>query len=111
MGKEHGITQLYVLGGDGTMRGSMRLVQELASLDHECACVSVPSTVDNDIPLVDQTFGFNTAMCEAAKCIEAAYVEATCNANCIGMVKLSGRKSGFIAMNATLAARLVDICL
>merc|ERR1712054_87640 len=60
---------------------------------------------------MDQTFGFDTACTEAARAIEAAYVEATCNANAIGLVKLMGRHSGFVAMHAALASRCVDICL
>eukprot|EP00435_Cladocopium_sp_Y103_P025821 s883_g6.t1 len=80
-------------------------------IDHECAVVGVPKTIDNDVPMIDQTFGFDTACTEATKAVNSAYVEAKGNANCIGLVKLMGRHCGFIAMNAALAARDVDICL
>jgi len=108
---EHNVRQFFVLGGDGTHRGALQIFTALLDLNHECAVVGVPKTIDNDVPVVDQTFGFDTACTEARKAIDAAYVEATCNANCIGFVKLMGRHSGFVALNAVLAARHVDICL
>ncbi|CAE8719378.1 unnamed protein product, partial [Polarella glacialis] len=64
-----------------------------------------------DIQLLDRSFGFATACTEAEKAIDAAYTEATTNANCIGLVKLMGRHCGWIAATATLAARHVDVCL
>lgn len=103
--------QLFILGGDGAHKGALQLASVLKSIDHECSLVAVPCTVDNDLMMVDTSFGFDTACTEARDCISAAYVEATCNANCIGMVKLLGANSGFLAMNATMAARNVDVCL
>eukprot|EP00913_Durusdinium_trenchii_P024362 g22871.t1 len=103
--------QLFILGGDGAHKGALQLATALKAIDHECSLVAVPCTVDNDLMMVDTSFGFDTACTEARDCISAAYVEATCNANCIGMVKLLGAGSGFLAMNATMAARNVDLCL
>lgn len=74
-------------------------------------CGRCAKTIDNDILLLDRSFGFDTACTEAEKAIDSAYVESVTNSNCIGLVKLMGRHCGFIAMNATLAARHVDICL
>jgi len=107
----HNCKQLFILGGDGAHKGALQLGTALKSIDHECALVAIPSTVDNDLNMVDTSFGFDTACTEARDCVSAAYVEATCNANCIGLVKLLGNGSGFLAMNATLAARNVDMCL
>jgi len=109
--REHKVRQFFVLGGDGAHRGILQIFRELVEFEHECACIGVPSTVDNDIPMVDTTFGFDTASTEARNSIGAAYVEATCNANCIGLVKLLGMNSGFLALNATLGSRHVDLCL
>ncbi|CAJ1376933.1 unnamed protein product, partial [Effrenium voratum] len=105
------VRQYFVLGGDGTHKGAMETFNGMMEIDHECAVVGVPKTIDNDVPMIDQTFGFDTACTEAAKAVNTAYVEAKGNANCIGLVKLMGRHCGFIAMNAALAARTVDICL
>ncbi|CAL1164264.1 unnamed protein product, partial [Cladocopium goreaui] len=105
------VRQYFVLGGDGTHKGAMQTFDCTMEIDHECAVVGVPKTIDNDVPMIDQTFGFDTACTEATKAVNSAYVEAKGNANCIGLVKLMGRHCGFIAMNAALAARDVDICL
>ncbi|CAJ1347859.1 unnamed protein product, partial [Effrenium voratum] len=98
------VRQYFVLGGDGTHKGAMETFNGMMEIDHECAVVGVPKTIDNDVPMIDQTFGFDTACTEAAKAVNTAYVEAKGNANCIGLVKLMGRHCGFIAMNAALAA-------
>jgi len=109
--KSKGVRQYFVLGGDGTHKGAMQTFDAMQEIDYECSVVGIPKTIDNDIPLLDTSFGFDTACTEAAKAIVSAYVESTTNANCIGLVKLMGRHCGFIAAHATLAARVVDACL
>lgn len=39
------------------------------------AVVCVPKTIDNDILLMDKTFGFDTAVEEAQRAINSAYIE------------------------------------
>lgn len=73
--------------------------------------MGVPKTIDNDISFINKTFGFDTAVEEAMKAIDAAHVEAKGARNGIGLVKLMGRHSGFIAAHATLASGNVNICL
>ncbi|XP_004496088.1 ATP-dependent 6-phosphofructokinase 4, chloroplastic isoform X2 [Cicer arietinum] len=63
------------------------------------------------IEVIDKSFGFDTAVEEAQRAINAAHVEVNSVENGIGIVKLMGRYSGFIAMHATLASRDVDCCL
>lgn len=65
--------------------------------------VGIPKTIDNDIPIIDSSFGFSTACEVAERMIEAAYTEATSAVNGVGLVKLMGRYSGFIARNASLS--------
>jgi 6-phosphofructokinase 1 len=102
---------LFALGGDGTFRGALALHQEIKQRGVKIGVVCVPKTIDNDIPLVDHTFGFETAVNEGAKAIQAAYVEAASVTNGIGLVKLMGRQAGFIAANAALAVRNVNLVL
>jgi len=109
--RRRNVRQYFVLGGDGSHKGAMQSFEAMTEIGHECAVVGVPKTIDNDITLLDQTFGFDTACTEARKAIESAYTEATTNANCIGLVKLMGRHCGWIASTATIAAQTVDICL
>jgi 6-phosphofructokinase 1 len=73
--------------------------------------VGIPKTIDNDIPIIDYSFGFNTACEVADRMIYAAFIEATSAVNGVGLVKLMGRYSGFIARNASLANANVDFCL
>ncbi|KAG5529570.1 hypothetical protein RHGRI_030082 [Rhododendron griersonianum] len=75
------------------------------------AVVGVPKTIDNDILLMDKTFGFDTAVEEAQRAINSAYIEAHSAYRGVGIVKLMGRSSGFIAMHASLASGQIDICL
>jgi 6-phosphofructokinase 1 len=102
---------LFVIGGDGTFRGGLALYEEIMRRGVKIGVVGVPKTIDNDIPHVDLTFGFRTAVAEASHAIQAAYYEATSARHGIGLVKLMGRHSGFIAANAALANRNVNLVL
>lgn len=109
--EDRGINQVYIIGGDGTQKGASAIYEEVRRRGLNVAVVGIPKTIDNDIPVIDKSFGFDTAVEEAQRAINAAHVEAESNENCIGLVKLMGRNSGFIAMYATLASRDVDCCL
>ncbi|SHN47710.1 ATP-dependent 6-phosphofructokinase [Cryptosporangium aurantiacum] len=107
----HNVNMLFVVGGDGTLRGAQTLATEAARRDLPIAVVGVPKTIDNDIPWIDHSFGFQTAYARAAESIQAAHVEASSGVNGIGLVKLMGRHSGFIAAHAALVAQGVDFTL
>jgi len=106
-----GINLLFVIGGDGTIRAAMKIVKEIAARGSKIAVVGIPKTIDNDIMFIDQSFGFQTAFSEATKSIRAAHVEATGAPNGVGLVKLMGRHSGFIACYASLAMSDVNFVL
>jgi 6-phosphofructokinase 1 len=97
------INILFVIGGDGTLRGAQRITRVIAERGEKIAVVGVPKTIDNDILFIDQSFGFQTAVAEATRAIRAAHAEAEASPNGIGLVKLMGRHSGFIACYAALA--------
>ncbi|XP_010526087.1 PREDICTED: ATP-dependent 6-phosphofructokinase 6 [Tarenaya hassleriana] len=105
------INQVYIIGGDGTQKGVAAMYEEIRRRGLKVVIAGIPKTIDNDIPVIDKSFGFDTAVEEAQRAINAAHVEATSVENGIGLVKLMGRYSGFIAMYATLASRDVDCCL
>nr|KYP54121.1 6-phosphofructokinase 3 [Cajanus cajan] len=109
--QDRGINQVYILGGDGTQRGASVIFEEIRRRGLKVSVVGIPESVDNDIPVIDKSLGFDTAVEEAQRAINAAHVEAESTENGIGVVKLMGRFSGFIAMYATLASRDVDCCL
>ena len=105
------VNVLFVVGGDGSMRGAMRIARTVAERGLYISVVGIPKTIDNDIPHIDQSFGFQTAFSHASDAIRAARVEATSTANGIGLVKLMGRHSGFIACYAALARSGADVVL
>lgn len=106
-----GIGLLFAIGGDGTLRGAHSIVEEIRRRELKIAVVGVPKTIDNDISFIDMSFGFDTAVEAARQATRAAYVEASCVRSGIGLVKLMGRDSGFIASFATLADTQVGLCL
>ncbi|KAK6120000.1 hypothetical protein DH2020_046240 [Rehmannia glutinosa] len=109
--EERGINMLFVLGGNGTHAGANAIHEECRKRRLKVAVVGVPKTIDNDILFMDKTFGFDTAVEEAQRAIYSAYIEAHSAYRGIGIVKLMGRSSGFIAMQASLASGQIDICL
>jgi 6-phosphofructokinase 1 len=109
--ERHGIQLLFTIGGDGTLRGAHSIVEEIRRRGLKIAVVGVPKTIDNDISYIDMSFGFDTAVEAARQATRAAYVEASCHRRGIGLVKLMGRDSGFIASFATLADTQVGLCL
>ncbi|HEY4016771.1 MAG TPA: ATP-dependent 6-phosphofructokinase [Polyangiaceae bacterium] len=106
-----GVGILFVIGGDGTLRGAMKVVEEVRRRGRDIAVVGVPKTIDNDIHFIDRSFGFETAFCAAVDVIRGAHVEATGAKNGVGVVKLMGRHSGFIACHSAIASTDVDVVL
>ncbi len=107
----HRIDLLFPIGGDGTMRGAAAIWAEIKRRGLKIAVVSVPKTVDNDIPFVRRSFGFETAVAVATQSIHSAHVEATGAPYGIGLVKLMGRNAGYIAAAAALATGHANFCL
>ena len=105
------INLLFVVGGDGSMRGAMKIAQVAQARGTKIAVVGVPKTIDNDIPVIDHSFGFQTAIDEAARFLESAQVEACSAPNGVGLVKLMGREAGYIACYAALASGDADYVL
>lgn len=105
------INILFVIGGDGSMRGALALSQEIAKRNLPISIIGIPKTIDNDFRYMDQSFGFDTAYAKAVEAIDGAHREAEGAPNGIGLVKLMGRHSGFIACAATLASNQVNFTL
>jgi 6-phosphofructokinase 1 len=106
-----GVGILFAIGGDGTLRGAQTIGDEAARRGLPLAVVGIPKTIDNDVSFVQKTFGFETAVTEARRATYAANTEAEAARNGIGLVKLMGRDSGFIAAHAVLADTHVNFCL
>jgi len=106
-----GISILFAIGGDGTLRGAADIVTEISKRGLDVSLIGIPKTIDNDISFIEKTFGFETAVEESMRVIQSAHVESKGAENGIGLVKLMGRDSGFIAAQATLANTDVNFCL
>jgi 6-phosphofructokinase 1 len=102
---------LFAIGGDGTLRGAQAIAEEATRRGLELAVIAIPKTIDNDILFVQKTFGFETAVSEARRATSAANTEAETARNGIGLVKLMGRDSGFIAAYSVLVDSHVNFCL
>jgi 6-phosphofructokinase 1 len=102
---------LFTIGGDGTQKGAMAIAEEIERRDLKIAVVGIPKTIDNDLSFVDRTFGFETAVARAAEAVSAAHVEAHSAMNGVGLVKLMGRESGFIAVHTVLAVHEANFVL
>lgn len=105
------LNMLFVVGGDGAGRCAHRLAQRCLEEKVACAVVCVPKSMDNELLLIDRSFGFDTAVEEAQRPLLAAKVEASSAYQGIGLVKLQGKHSGFLVMQASLASGVVDACL
>ena len=105
------INVLFCIGGDGTLRGAHAIHEEIKSRNLKIAVAGIPKTIDNDINLIQKSFGFETAFSIAHDIIRNAHNEARDAYNGIALIKLMGRDSGFIAANAALAVQEVNFVL
>ena len=102
---------LFAIGGDGTLRGAQKISDEATRRGLRLSVIGIPKTIDNDVSFVQRTFGFETAVTEARRATYAANTEAEAARNGIGLVKLMGRDSGFIAAYSVLVDSQVNFCL
>ncbi|MFC1738043.1 ATP-dependent 6-phosphofructokinase [Planctomycetota bacterium] len=102
---------LFAIGGDGTQKGALNISNEIQKRGLKIAVVGVPKTIDNDIGFVQKSFGFETAVAKAVDAVAAAHTEAHDAPNGIGIVKVMGRQSGFIAAHTALAINDVNFVL
>jgi 6-phosphofructokinase 1 len=102
---------LFMIGGDGTLMAASRITETINERNLRISVIGIPKTIDNDIHMVSRSFGFDTAVDIATQAIKGAHNEAESYPNGIGLIKLMGRHSGFIAATATLAQQDVNFVL
>ncbi|MGB5434458.1 MAG: ATP-dependent 6-phosphofructokinase [Maribacter sp.] len=108
---ENGVDLLFTIGGDGTLKGADAIGEEIKKRGVKISVIGIPKTIDNDVNLIDKTFGFETAYNVANTIIRDAHNEATGAYNGIAIVKLMGRDSGFIAASAAISMPVVNYVL
>ena len=105
------MNMIFIVGGDGTQRGSLDIANEIEKRGLKVAVVGIPKTIDNDLIFIQRSFGFDTAVQNATEAVAAAHMEAHSHINGIGLIKLMGRESGFIATATALASHETNFCL
>ncbi len=105
------INILFTIGGDGTQHGAYAIYEEAQKRGRKLAVIGIPKTIDNDLSFIQRSFGFETAVSQAVKVVNAAHTEARGAINGIGLVKVMGRESGFIAASTALASNDVNFVL
>ena len=108
---EHNINILFTIGGDGTLKGCNAIGAEIQKRGLDISVVGIPKTIDNDIDIIDKSFGFETSFDIASPILRDAHNEAKGAFNGVSIVKLMGRDSGFIAASAALAQPVVNFVL
>jgi 6-phosphofructokinase 1 len=109
--KRMNIDLFFCIGGDGTMRAVECITEEITQRGQSIGVIGIPKTIDNDLNLIQKTFGYDTAISESVKAVQCAHVEAKGAPNGIGLVKIMGRQSGHIATGAALAQSDINIVL
>ncbi len=105
------LNMVFIIGGDGTQRGSLEVAEEIERRGLKIAVIGIPKTVDNDLSFIQKSFGFDTAVVKASEAVAAANMEAYSQINGIGLVKLMGRESGFIATHTAIASHEANFVL
>jgi 6-phosphofructokinase 1 len=105
------LNMLFTIGGDGTQKGALAIAREIERRGLKISVIGIPKTIDNDFSFIERSFGFETAVSEATNAVSAAHTEAHSAINGIGMVKLMGRESGFIAAHTALASHEANFVL
>ncbi len=105
------INILFTIGGDGTQKGALAIADEIEKRGLKISVIGIPKTIDNDLSFIQKSFGFETAVAKAVEAVSAAHSEAHSAINGIGLVKVMGRESGFIAAHTALASHEVNFVL
>ena len=95
--RDEGLEGLIVIGGDGTQRIGLRLMET-----HGIPVVGVPKTIDNDLSATDLTFGFQSAVDVATDALDRLHTTAEAHDR-VMLLEVMGRDAGWIALYAGLA--------
>jgi len=105
------IDVLFTIGGDGTLKGAKAIGDEILKRGLKIAVAGIPKTIDNDIDIIDKSFGFETSFDVACPIVRDAHNEADGAFNGMAIVKVMGRDSGFIAASTALSMPVVNFVL
>ncbi len=92
----HHLDALVCLGGGGTQKNAYRLAQKGLNI------ITLPKTIDNDVPKTDVSFGFDTALGIATEAIDRLHSTAHSHHRII-VVEIMGHNVGWLALGAGVA--------
>jgi 6-phosphofructokinase len=105
--RAHDIGYFFYNGGNDSQDTSWKVSQLAERMGYPLICVGVPKTVDNDLPLTDQSPGFGSAAKYVATSIrEASHDVASMAATStrVFVMEVMGRNAGWLAAAAGLAS-------
>lgn len=102
--KSNNVDAVVAIGGDGTLRGAIDFKEEGINI------VCIPGTIDRDVACTEYTLGFDTAANTATEAIDRIRDSSVSHGRC-SVVEVMGRKRGYIALWAGMAASADAIVL
>lgn len=87
---------LVMLGGNGSTKTANLLSEEGLNV------ITLPKTIDNDLWGTDMTFGFQSAVDIATRCIDEIHTTANSHGR-VFIVEVMGHKVGWLPLNAGIA--------
>lgn len=86
-----GLDALFVIGGDGSFKGGLKLSNEGVNV------MGIPATIDLDISCSEYTIGFDTAVNTGTDAINKLRDTSSSHERC-SVVEVMGRNCGYIAL-------------
>ena len=105
--RRHNIHHMLYIGGNDSADTAHRLAQAAQHVDHDLQTISVPKTIDNDLPFTDHCPGYGSA----ARFIALATIDSTMNTISIPwhypvkVIETMGRDAGWLAASSALGKR------
>ncbi|MFL5627305.1 MAG: 6-phosphofructokinase [Ktedonobacteraceae bacterium] len=102
--RKYNIRYLLYIGGNDSADTAHRLAEAAHNMDYELQAISVPKTIDNDLPFTDHSPGYGSA----ARFIAIATMESTLNTIAIPwhypvkVIETMGRNAGWLAAASAL---------
>ncbi len=94
--KKQKIDGMVILGGNGTHKTAKML------MDNGVNVITLPKTIDNDLPGTEMTFGFQSAINIATSVIDSIHTTATSHGR-VFIIELMGHKAGWLTLHAGIA--------
>lgn len=98
--QDNNVKLLVTVGGDDTASTANRIAKFLEAKQYPIRNIHVPKTIDNDLPLPENTptFGFNSAKDEGAHIARTAYEDARTSGNWL-IISAMGRSAGHLSLH------------